>query len=333
MKYTEIIASITEKSLQPVYFLMGDEPYYIDKVADAFSKNVLSAEEQEFNQVVLYGKDIETAQIIAEAKQFPFGAEKRVVIIKEAQHLTDIEILDSYLDTVQPSTILVICYKGKSVDKRKKFGKTLASKCVVFESKKLYENKIPEWINTYVNKNGFNIDNSASAVLAEYLGADLSKITNELDKLMLVVNEQEQITTKLIEYHIGISKDYNVFELQNALGKKQVVKANRIINHFAANPKNHNIVPVMGSLFSYFQKIMVYHFLEDKSPKSAASVLKVNPFFVSQYQTAAQNYSTRQLFYIFEHLKDYDLKSKGVNNKSTTHEGLLKELIFKILHA
>ena len=256
MKYTEIIASITEKSLQPVYFLMGDEPYYIDKLADAFSKNVLSDEEQEFNQVVLYGKDIETAQIIAESKQFPFGAEKRVVIIKEAQHLTDIEILDSYLDTVQPSTILVICYKGKSVDKRKKFGKTLASKCVVFESKKLYENKIPEWINTYVNENGFNIDNSASAVLAEYLGADLSKITNELDKLMLAVNKQEQITTKLIEYHIGISKDYNVFELQNALGKREVVKANRIINHFAANPKNHNIVPVMGSLFSYFQKIL-----------------------------------------------------------------------------
>ena len=333
MKYTEIIASITEKSLQPVYFLMGDEPYYIDKVADSFSNNVLSAEEQEFNQVVLYGKDIETAQIIAEAKQFPFGSEKRVVIIKEAQHLTNIEILDSYLDAVQPSTILVICYKGKSVDKRKKFGKSLASKCVVFESKKLYENKIPEWINTYVNENGFNIDNNASAVLTEYLGADLSKITNELDKLMLVVNKKEQITTKLIEYHIGISKDYNVFELQNALGKRQVVKANRIINHFAANPKNHNIVPVIGALFSYFQKIMVYHFLEDKSPKSAASVLKVNPSFVSQYQTTAQNYSTRQLFFIFEHLKDYDLKSKGVNNKSTTHEGLLKELIFKILHA
>jgi DNA polymerase-3 subunit delta len=226
----------------------------------------------------------------------------------------------------------VICYKGKSVDKRKKFGKTLDSKCVVFESKKLYENKIPEWINTYVNENGFNIDNSASAVLAEYLGADLSKITNELDKLMLAVNKKEQITTKLIEYHIGISKEYNVFELQNALGERQVVKANRIINHFAANPKNHNIVPVMSALFSYFQKIMVYHFLEDKNPKVAASVLKVNPFFISQYQTAAQNYSKRQLFFIFEYLKDYDLKSKGVNNKSTSHEGLLKELIFKILH-
>ena len=333
MKYTEIIASIAKKKLQPVYFLMGDEPYYIDKVADSFSKNVLSAEEQEFNQVVLYGKDIETVQIIAEAKQFPFGTEKRVVIVREAQYLKNIELLDSYLDNPQPSTVLVISYKGKSIDKRKKFGKHLAEKCVVFESKKLYDNKIPNWILEYVKNKSYSIDNSATAVLAEYLGADLSKITNELDKLMLVVKKEEPITTKIIEYHIGISKDYNVFELQNALGKRQVIKANRIINHFAANPKNHNIVPVMSALFSYFQKIMTYHFLEDKSPKSVASVLKVNPFFVSQYQTAAQNYSTRQLFFIFEHLKDYDLKSKGVNNKSTTHEGLLKELIFKVLHA
>jgi DNA polymerase-3 subunit delta len=150
---------------------------------------------------------------------------------------------------------------------------------------------------------------------------------------MLVVKKEEQITTALIEYHIGISKDYNVFELQNALGKKEVVKANRIINYFSENPKNHNIVPVMSALFSYFQKIMVYHFLEDKSPKSAAVALKVNPFFISQYQTASKNYTKKQLFYIFEYLKIYDLKSKGVNNKNTTQKGLLKELIFKILHA
>lgn len=333
MNYKEIISSITNKDLQPVYFLMGDEPYYIDKLSDEFSKKLLNPEEQEFNQVTLYGKDITTEQIISESKQFPFGAEKRVVIIKEAQHLKNIEVLDSYLDNPQPSTVLVISYKGKSIDKRKKFGKNLAKRCVVFESKKLYDNKIPTWILEYVKEKGFSIDNSATAVLAEYLGADLSKITNELDKLMLVVKKDEQITTKLIEYHIGISKDYNVFELQNALGKKEVVKANRIINHFAANPKDHHIVPIMSALFSYFQKIMVFHFLDDKSPKSAASALKVNPFFVSQYQTAARNYSKRQLFYIFEYLKEYDLKSKGVNNKSTDQSGLLKELIFKILHA
>ena len=334
MNYKEIISSISNKELEPVYFLMGNEPYYIDKLANAFAKNILSDEEKELNQVVLYGsKDIKTAQIIAEAKQFPFGADKRVVIIKEAQHLKDIEVLDSYLDNVQTSTLLIICYKGKSVDKRKKFGKTLASRCVVFESKKLYDNQIPSWILEYVKERGFLIDNSATAVLSEYLGVDLSKITNELDKLMLVVKKGEQITTKLIEYHIGISKDYNVFELQNALGKKDILKANRIINHFAANPKDHHIVPVLSALFSYFQKIMVYHFLDDKSPKSAASALKVNPFFITQYQTASRNYNTQQLFNIFKYLKDYDLRSKGVNNKNTTQSGLLKELTFKILHA
>ena len=333
MNYKEIISSISNKDLNPVYFLMGDEPYYIDKISDEFSKNLLTAEEQEFNQVTLYGKDITTEQIISEAKQFPFGSEKRVVIVKEGQHLKNIEVLDSYLDNPQPSTVVVISYKGKSVDKRKKFGKNLAEKCIVFESKKLYDNRIPAWILAYVNEKGFSIDNSATAVLAEYLGADLSKITNELDKLMLVVKKEEQITTKLIEYHIGISKDYNVFELQNALGQKNAEKANRIINHFSDNTKNHHIVPVMSALFSYFQKIMVYHFLDDKSPKSAASALKVNPFFITQYQTASRNYNTKQLFNIFKYLKNYDLRSKGVNNKNTTQSGLLKELTFKILHA
>ena len=333
MNYKEIISSISNKDLNPVYFLMGDEPYYIDKLSDEFSKKLLTAEEQEFNQVTLYGKDITTEQIISEAKQFPFGSEKRVVIVKEGQHLKNIEILDSYLDNPQHSTVLVISYKGKSIDKRKNFGKNLTKKCIVFESKKLYDNKIPAWILAYVKEKGFSIDNSATAVLAEYLGTDLSKITNELNKLMLIVKKEEHITTKLIEYHIGISKDYNVFELQNALGQKHVIKANRIINHFSENTKNHHIVPVISALFSYFQKIMVYHFLEDKTTKSAATALKVNPFFVRQYQAAAKNYNKRQLYYIFEHLKEYDLKCKGVNNKSTDQSGLLKELIFKILHA
>jgi DNA polymerase III subunit delta len=332
VNYKEIITSICNKDLQPVYFLMGDEPYYIDKLSNEFSRNLLSAEQQEFNQVTLYAKDITTEQIIAESKQFPFGSEKRVVIVKEGQQLKNIEVLDSYLDNPQLSTVLVISYKGKSIDKRKAFGKNLAKRCVVFESNKLYDNKIPSWILSYVNEHGFTIDNNAIAVLAEYLGSDLSKITNELDKLMLVVKKEEQITTKLIECHIGISKDYNVFELQNALGKKDVTKSNRIINHFAENTKNHHILPVMSALFSFFQKVIVYHFLEDKSLKSAASSLKVNPFFISQYQIASRNYSKKQLFCIFEHLKEYDLKSKGVNNKSTDQSELLKELTFKILH-
>tara|TARA_B100001250_G_scaffold25098_1_gene20828 strand:- start:4332 stop:5333 length:1002 start_codon:yes stop_codon:yes gene_type:complete len=332
MNYTEIITSISNKNLDPVYFLMGNEPYYIDKIANAFSHNILTAEEKAFNQVILYAKDTTTAEIIAEAKQFPVGSQKRVVIVKEAQQLKNIELLETYLENPQKSTILIISYKGKSIDKRKKFGKNLAKKCVVLESNKLYENKIPSWISSYVNENGFTIDNKAIVILAEYLGTDLSNISNELDKIMLVVRKEEQINTQTIEKHIGISKNYNVFELQNALGNKDIAKANQIINYFAKNTKNHHIVPILNSLFSFFQKIIIYHFLKDKSSQSTASALKINPFFVRQYQNAAQKYSKRDLFIIFEYLKEYDLKSKGVNNKSTNQDQLLKEITFKILH-
>ena len=312
---------------------MGDEPYYIDKLTDIFAKNILSDEEKAFNQVILYGKDIETLELVTEAKQFPFGAEKRVVILKEAQDLKKIELLNTYLDNPQPTTVLVICYKGKSIDKRKKYAKTLAKKCIVYESKKIYDNKIPNWILNYVEEKGFKIENSATAVLTEYLGSNLSKISNELNKLMLAIKKDQKITNSLIEYHIGISKDYNIFELQNALGKKDVVKANRIINHFSSNTKEHHIVPIISSLFSFFKKIMIYHFLNDKNQKSVANALQINPFFVTQYHTAAKNYNKKQLFYIFEQIRKYDLKSKGYKNKSTQQSGLLKELTFKILHS
>lgn len=332
MNYKEIVNSIKNKDLQPVYFLMGNEQYYIDKLTNEFSKNLLSAEQQEFNLVTLYGKDTTTEQVIAEAKQFPFGSEKRVVILKESQQLKQLELLESYFENPQPSTVLVILYKGKSIDKRKKFGKNLAKKCVVFESNKLYDDKIPGWILSYVNQNGYTINNSTTAVLSEYLGSDLSKITNEIEKLMLVTNKGKEITTELIEHHIGISKDYNVFELQNALGRKDLAKANKIIKHFSEDTKNHHIIPILSSLFSFFQKVIVYHFLENKSSRYVANALKINPFFVKQYQTASRNYTKKQLFSIFELLKEYDLRSKGVNNKSTKQIGLLKELSFKILH-
>ena len=333
MNYKEIKTTIINKDIEPIYFLMGNEPYYIDKLCNQFSKDLLTPEEQEFNQITLYGKEITPEQIISESKQFPFGSEKRLVIVKEAQEVKNIEKLDTYLDAPQPSTVLVICYKGKSIDKRKTFGKNLAKKCVVFESNKLYNDKIPGWISSYIKKKGYQINDTAIAVLSEYLGNDLAKITNELEKLTLAIKKEEEITTELIEHHIGISKDYNVFELQNALGEKNILKANQIVNHFSKNTKNHHIVQILSALFSFFQKIMIYHFLKDKSNSAASSALKVNPFFISQYQIGARNYNKRQLFQIFKYLKQYDLKSKGVNNTSTDKEGLLKELIFKILHA
>mgnify|MGYP006096242969 FL=1 len=332
MKYQDIIQQINNKVYQPVYFLMGEESYYTDKISDYISKNVLTKEEKEFNQITLYGKDSDVSTVISEAKQFPFGSTYRVVIIKEAQDIKKIEDLEIYLDNPLPSTILVICYKYKKIDKRKSFGKNLSKKCILFESKKLYENQIPSWIKSEVKELGFSIDDKSTNILTQYLGNDLSKINNELSKLVLHLKTGEQITPKIIEDNIGISKDFNVFELQNALGIKDVLKSNQIIKYFSENPKNHPFVLTLSSLFTFFQKVMIYQNLKDKSSKNAASALGVNPYFVSQFQTAARNYPMKKLFKIFTYLKEYDLKSKGVNNTSTPEYELLKELTFKILH-
>ena len=332
MNYKEIISSISNKDFHPIYFLMGEEPFYIDKISDYIAEKVLKAEEKEFNQSVLYGKDVEVAQIISEAKQFPFGAEKRVIIVKEAQNIKNIEQLETYLDSPQPSTLLVICYKYKKIDKRKKFGKTLCKKAFVFESKRFYDNQVSNWIAKYLNKKGYKIEEKASFMLAEFLGTELSNISNELDKLMLIVKKEEKITASIVEKNIGISKDYNIFEFQQALGSKDILKSNQIVNHFAANPKNHPLVVTLGMLFSFFQKLMTYHSIKDKNRNNVVAELKVNPYFVNQYSSAARNYSQSKLFDIFTYLKQYDLKSKGVNNTSTKDGELLKELVYRILH-
>ena len=332
MKFQDIISSIETKAYHPVYFLTGEEGYYIDKISDYISKNVLETQEKEFNQSILYGKETDIAQIITEAKQFPFGSMHRVVIVKEAQNIRNIENLEIYLENPSPSTLLVICYKYKKLDKRKKFTKVLARKTLFFESKTLYENQIPDWITNYLSNKGYKIDEKASFILSEFLGTELAKISNELDKLMIIVNKKDLITAEIIEKNIGISKDYNIFEFQQALGEKDVLKANQIANHFAANPKNHPLVVTLGMLFSYFQKLMTYHSLRDKSKNNVAAELKINPYFVQQYSSASSNYSQTKLFHIFTYLKDYDLKSKGVNNASTNDGELLKELVYKILH-
>jgi len=332
VNYKEIISSISNKDFHPIYFLMGEEPFYIDKISDYIAEKVLKAEEKEFNQSVLYGKDVEVAQIISEAKQFPFGAKKRIVIVREAQNIKNIEQLETYLDNPQPSTLLVICYKYKKIDKRKKFGKNLSKKALVFESKRLYDNQVPNWIVEYLSEKGCKIEEKASFMLAEFLGTELSNISNELDKLMLIVKKKERITASIVEKNIGISKDYNIFEFQQALGSKDILKSNQIVNYFAANPKNHPLVVTLGMLFSFFQKLMTYHSIKDKNRNNVAAELKVNPYFVNQYSSAARNYSQSKLFDIFTHLKRYDLKSKGVNNTSTKDGELLKELVYKILH-
>lgn len=329
MNYKDIVLSINNNNFSPIYFLMGDEDYYIDQLTALFTEKVLSEDEKAFNQTILYGKDTEVNQIISESKQFPIGAEKRLIIIKEAQNLKNIESLDSYFNNPQKSTILVLAYKNKSIDRRKKFGKELNKKCILFESKKLYDNQISSWVKKYLEEKQISIEEKASIILAEYLGNNLSKIKNELDKLLLVINKKEKINSFSIEKHIGISKDYNIFELQNALGNRNLKKISLIINHFNSNEKRYNPILSIISLFHFFQKIFIYKSLKNK--KEASRILKINPFFLKQYENAARNYSNKQLFYIFELLKKYDLKSKGVNNKTKNNQ-LLKELTLKILH-
>ena len=332
MKYREIITQINNKFYHPIYFLTGEESYYIDKVSNHIIKNILNDEEKVFNETIFYGKDTDTNTIISESKQFPFGSQYRTVIVKEAQDIRNIEKLETYIENPNPSTILVICYKYKKIDKRKSFGKNLSKKTVYFESKKLYENQVPSWIKNYVKDLGFTIDDKSSKILSEYLGTNLSKISNEVKKLVLNMKKGENITLEIIEENIGISKDFNIYELQSALGDKDILKSNKIIKFFSENPKNHPFVFVLSSLFSYFQKLMIYNNLTDKTKGNVSQSLGINPFFVDSYRSASKNYPPKKLFYIFKYFKEYDLKSKGINNQSTKQNELLRELIYKILH-
>lgn len=333
MTYEQIIGDLKNKIYHPVYFLMGEEPYYIDLIANYIQENVLSDAEKSFNQTVFYGKDSEVGNIINASKRFPMMANQQVIIVKEAQELKKIDDLVHYVEKPLKSTILVISYKYKVLDKRKKLYTSLKKNAVIFESPKLYDSKIPDWINTYLKQKSIISEPKVSFMLSEYLGNNLSKIANEIDKLMLSVPDgANKITAELVERNIGISKDYNNFELQNALTKRDVLKANQIVDYFGKNPKDNPLQLTIISLFGYFSKLLTYHFLPDKSKNNVASALKVNPFFVNSYMEAARKYNTRKTVANISLLREYDLKSKGVNNSSTPPEELLRELIFKLMH-
>ena len=333
MDHNQILKDLKNKVYHPVYFLTGEETYYIDLIADYIEKNVLEGAEKDFNQSILYGKESDIATIISEAKRYPMMANHNVVIIKEAQHLnTQLDKLEAYLEQPTPTTILVFCYKYKKIDGRKAIGKTLKKKTVYFESKKLYDNQVPEWITAYLKNKRYSITPQAALLIADFLGNDLSKVVNELEKLTINVLEGNEITPDTVEKNIGISKDFNNFELNKALGTKDVLKANKIIYHFSKNERDHPLVVTIGLMYSFFTNILKFHYTKDKSRNNIASVLRVSPFFVGEYEVAARNYPIKKSVKIIEYLRDYDLKSKGVNNASTSNSELLKELVFKILH-
>jgi DNA polymerase-3 subunit delta len=329
----QITIDIKAGNLKPIYFLMGEEPYYIDKLTEFIEQNVLEEHERDFNQSILYGRDVTMEDVIGTAKRFPMMADRQVVVVREAQELSrTIDKLEAYAENPQQTTVLVFAYKYKTLDKRKKITKLLDKVGVVFESKKLYENQVGDWIKRVLSGQGYSIENKAVAMLVEFLGTDLSKINNELEKLKIILPKGHTFTPNDIEENIGFSKDFNNFELRKAIGEKNQVKAYQIIDYFSQNPKDNPLVVTTGLVFGFFSQLLQYHGLKDKSQANAAKVLKVNPYFVKDYEVAFRNYPMKKVSAIVAALRTLDLKSKGVGAASTSQHDLLKELLITIFN-
>jgi DNA polymerase-3 subunit delta len=333
-----ILKDLKAKKYQPLYFLHGEESYYIDQICDFIEKNAISEADKSFNQTVIYGKDTNISAVIGAAKRFPMMADRQVMIVKEAQEIADLgqeksrAVFLQYVEKPLLSTILVFAHKNKKLDTRTTLGKELDKKDYLIESKKMYDNQLPKWIAEVVKEKGHTIGDKAAIVLSEYIGNDLNRINNELDKLLINFQTKIEINEDIIAKYVGISKEYNTFELQSAIAVKNILKANRIINYFEANPKNNPLIPIIALLFGYFSKLILIHQAKDKTKGGIAAILKVNPFFVDEYLTASKNYPIDKVVQIIGYLRIADLQSKGVG--STADDGqILRELIFKILHS
>lgn len=331
----EILRNLKQKKYAPIYFLMGDEPYYIDQISDYIQQNVLDESQQSFDLTVLYGKDVDNiATVINGAKRFPMMSPYQVLIVKEAQHIKKIdEMMELYLQHFSPTTILVICYKYGRVDGRRKWVSKLKTTGVLYESKKLRDYELVGWIKNYAKDKNLQIDEKTMQLLADYLGTDLSKLVNELDKLLLTLPAgSNRITPEHIEKNLGISKDYNVFELQDALIKRDVLKANRIVKYFAENKKSAPIQMVVAQLFGFFSNLMIFHYLPSKTKEAAAAEFSISPFIGRNYVDAARAFNAWKTLNIISYLRETDAKSKGVDSINTDDGELFKELIYKILH-
>lgn len=329
----QIVKDIKSGNIKPIYFLMGEEPYYIDKLSDFIEDSILTDDEKAFNQTVLYGRDVSIEDIVSTAKRYPMMAERQVIIVKEAQDLSKtIDKLESYAENPMPTTVLVMAYKYKTLDKRKKITKVLAKNGLVYESKKLYENQVGDWIKRVLSGKKYAIEPKAAAMLVEFLGTDLSKINNELEKLQIILPQGSTITAHDIEENIGFSKDFNVFELRKAIGELNQLKAYTIAENFAQNPKDNPMVMTTGLVFGFFVQLLKYHGLKDKNPRNVASVLGVNPYFLKEYDIALKNYPMRKVSQIVGALREIDVKSKGVGANALSNADLLKEMLYKIFN-
>lgn len=331
-----IIKNIKNKVFSPIYFLHGEEPYYIDLITKELENNILTEEEKAFNQTIVYGKDTNYSEILSLAKQFPMMGEHQVIIVKEAQDLKlneeEQDIFLKYIENPVPSTILVLAHKHKKIDTRKKFAKALDKDNMLFYSESVKDYNLAKWIQDECLKLKIKTIPNVPHLLAEYIGNDLSRISNELHKIKLILNNEEVLDEKIIEKHIGISKEYNVFELQKALGIKNISTSMKITHYMSKNPKNNPLVMIIGNLYNFYSNIILYHTLKGQSPQSIASTIGINPYFIRDYDMAARNYPLKHATRVISILREFDLKSKGLGANQISDSELLKEMIYKILH-
>ncbi|HZH73864.1 MAG TPA: DNA polymerase III subunit delta [Mariniphaga sp.] len=333
MEFETILKNLKKKVYHPIYLLQGEEPYFIDQISNYIEKNVLSDAEKGFNQTIFYGRDTDETTIIHSALRFPMMSDKQVIIVKEAQNLKKIDELLSYATKPMASTILVLNYKYKTIAKNTKLVKAINQSGVVFTASKLREYQISGWVEKQLKRHGYTIDPQACQILTDSLGTDLSKIANEMNKLVIAVKDTNHITADHIEKNIGISKDYNLFELQDALTQRNVLKANQIINYFGANSQQHPIQMTIAVLFGYYSKLFAIHFLNEKSEQGVAGKMKTSSFYAKKLITASKKYNPTKLYEIIGILREYDLKSKGMGVSTMVETAeLQKEMIYKILH-
>ncbi|MCY7328467.1 MAG: DNA polymerase III subunit delta [Saprospiraceae bacterium] len=336
MTYDEILRDIHAKRFAPIYFLHGEEPFFMDQIADAIEANALPEAEKGFNQTILYGKEMDHLTLLDTLRRYPMMSERQVVILREAQEMKGLTELTSYIENSMPTTLFVACYKHKKLDMRTKFGKALQGKSIVcFESKKLYDNQVADWISSYCKAKKIAIEPPAAALLSEYLGTDLGRICNELDKLALNLPTGTTVTSQQVQEYVGISKEYNVFELQKALASRDMPKIARMQAYFAANIRKNPLIVTISSLYAYFSKVYMLHGLRGSSDAEMVKALDLrSDWFLKEYKIASNNYSPSQTINIIALLKQYDLRSKGVETDTTNtgEEELMKELFWKILH-
>lgn len=340
MVYTpqHVLAALKKKQYAPVYFLQGEEAYYIDLLTSYIANNVLSASEKDFNLTIVYGKDQTMQEILAYARRFPMGSERQVVIVKEAQELQDLHreegrrLLEAYVKVPQLATLLVWAYKYKTLDARKSLSKLLVRQAVVVSAKKVYDNQIGAWIASYVQERGLSITEKASLMLQAFIGNDLARLAKELNKVCLNLIKSNKIDATMVQTYIGISKSFNAFELQRALVKKNTTKAYQIVRHLAHSMKKGKAIPLVALLFSFFSKLLLVHHAKDKSEQALVSTLQVSPYFVREYLLAAQQYSLTKVLRNIQHLYQADLQLKGIDYPPISEEKIVQELVFKILN-